>query len=164
MHIVWPSAKNSSECGNKICYHYQQENVVCPPQLKGDLFTTAEVDNIDHNPSSTISHDSFHATGISLFQHPDEQNNGVQRAVIAIQDDTHRNKTKSNLPESYTCVPLVVLYRQYLPVPKLGGPNCEVIPQEIQKEYRYNTYEFSVEMCTAFYVLYITSAHEQMLC
>ena len=159
--------KISSELGDKICYHYQQENVVCPPQLKGDLFTTAAVDNIDHNPSSTSSHDSFHGTGISLFQHPDEQCNGVQQAVIAIRDDTHGNNTKSNLPKSYTCVPPVVLHRLDPPVPKLGGPNrgyCELISQAIQKTYRYNTYEFSVTMCTTFYFLYITGTHEQMLC
>jgi len=27
------------------------------------------VDNIDHNPSSATSKESFHGTGISLFQH-----------------------------------------------------------------------------------------------
>ncbi len=43
----------STELGNKICHHYRMEKAVCPPQLKGGLFTTAAVDNIDHNPSST---------------------------------------------------------------------------------------------------------------
>ena len=39
-----------------------------------DIFTTATVDNIDHNPSSMTATGSFHGTGISLFQHPDFEN------------------------------------------------------------------------------------------
>ena len=54
--------------GNNVCRHYEIELAVCPPQHKGGLFTTAAIDNIDHNPSSTTSHDSFHGTGVSLFQ------------------------------------------------------------------------------------------------
>ena len=61
----------STDLGNTICHHYMIEKAVCPPELKGGLFTTAAVDNTDHNPSSTSSHDSFHGTGISLFQHPE---------------------------------------------------------------------------------------------
>ena len=127
----------STDLGDKICYHYEQEKAVCPPQLKGGLFTTAAVDNIDHNPSSTTSRDSFHGTGISLFQHPDENCTGTQREVIAIQDDS--NPVKSNLPESYTSVPPVVLQSKDPPVPKIQGPNRgygERITQAIQKEYR----------------------------
>ena len=60
----------STELGNKVCHHYETKGVVCPPELKGGLFTTAAIDNIDHGPSSTSSHDLFHGTGISLFQHP----------------------------------------------------------------------------------------------
>ena len=58
----------STELGNKVCHYYQTQKAVCPPQLKCGLFTT---DNTDHNPSSTSARDSFHGTGISLFQHPD---------------------------------------------------------------------------------------------
>ncbi|KAI8486964.1 hypothetical protein Bbelb_352240 [Branchiostoma belcheri] len=36
------------------------EQVVCPPILRRQLFMTAAVDNIDHNPSSTTAKDSFH--------------------------------------------------------------------------------------------------------
>ena len=140
----------STELGDKICYHYEREKAVCPPQLKGGLFTTAAVDNIDHNPSSTTSRDSFHGTGISLFQHPDESCSGIQRAVIAIQDDSQPRKMKINLPESYTSVPPVVLPRHDPPIPKQQGTNrayCDLIPQAIQKEYRYKITEGSVTFC-----------------
>ena len=57
---------------------------------KGGLFTTAAVDIIDHNPSSTSAHDSFHGTVISLFQHPDDSFSEVQRNVATKTDNTHR--------------------------------------------------------------------------
>ena len=59
----------STELGKKLCSLYHREKVVCPPEVKCSLFTTAAVDNIDHNPSSTSSHDAFHGTCISLSQH-----------------------------------------------------------------------------------------------
>ncbi|KAK3887811.1 hypothetical protein Pcinc_008090 [Petrolisthes cinctipes] len=59
----------SAEMGNRACQMFQTEQVVCPPTLRGSVFTTAAVDNIDQNPSSTITKDSFHGIGISLLQH-----------------------------------------------------------------------------------------------
>jgi hypothetical protein len=54
------------------------------------VFTTAAVDNIDHNPSSTTSKSSFHGTGISIFQHPADENDGVERDVIDEWCDDHK--------------------------------------------------------------------------
>ena len=136
-----PVLRISTELGDKICYYYEKEKVLCPTLLKGGLFTTAAVDNIDHNPRSTSSHDSFHGTRISLFQHPDDKNSGVQRAIVTIQDDTHVKKTKSNLPKFYITVPPGVLHWEDPPVTKVQGANreyCELIPQAIQMEYRYS--------------------------
>lgn len=45
----------STDLGNAVCRQYQEEKVVCPPNLRSGLFTTAAVNNIDHNPSSTSS-------------------------------------------------------------------------------------------------------------
>ena len=67
--------------------------MLSPPQLKGGLFTTAAVDNIDHNSSSTSAHDSFHGTGISLFQHQDNDFIGIDRGVATMQGDTATNVT-----------------------------------------------------------------------
>ena len=58
----------STAMGNNVCEKYQREQAVCPPNLHQGLFTTAAIDNIDHNPSSMTATDSFHGTGISLFQ------------------------------------------------------------------------------------------------
>ncbi len=59
----------STTIGNHVCDHYHQSQVVYPPNFCEVLFTTAAMDNIDHNPSSTTATDALHGTGISLFQH-----------------------------------------------------------------------------------------------
>ena len=128
----------STELDNKICHHYMMETAVCPPQLKGGLFTTAAVDNIDHNPSSTSAHDSFHGTGISLLQHQDDFI-GIDRGVATTQGDTATNVTITRLPETYISIPPATFVRQDPPVPKHEGPNkagCQLILQAMQKEYR----------------------------
>ncbi|KAK3753825.1 hypothetical protein QZH41_005373 [Actinostola sp. cb2023] len=55
----------STALGNELCRRYEEDNVVCPPNLRLGVFTTSAVDNIDHNPTSTTARDSFHGTGIS---------------------------------------------------------------------------------------------------
>ena len=55
----------------EMCKKYLQEGIVCPPKLVPGLFTTSDIDNIDHNPSSTTAGSSFHGTPITIFQHPD---------------------------------------------------------------------------------------------
>ena len=131
----------STELGNKICSHYQREKAVCPPELKCGLFTTAAVDNIDHNPSSTSAHDAFHGTGHSLFQHPDSDSGGVARAVTTTHGDpATTNRTIACLPETYTSIPPATLTRVEPPLPKHEGPNksdCHLISQAMQEEYGY---------------------------
>ena len=67
----------SAQMGNSVCQLYRIEQVVCPPTLRSNVFTTAAVDNIDHNPSATTAKNSFHGTGISLVQHPTCAEEGV---------------------------------------------------------------------------------------
>ena len=33
-----------------VCTKYNEEGLVCPPQLTKGLFTITAIDNIDHNP------------------------------------------------------------------------------------------------------------------
>ena len=128
----------SSALGDNICSYFQLEGAVCPPKLKGGLFTTGAVDNIDHNPSSTSAQDSFHGTGISLFQHPNSDVPGVQR-IVDTDSIASTATTVVHLPESYTSVPPVILRKRDPPVPKLAGPNrseSHLIPQAMETEYR----------------------------
>ena len=50
---------------------YQANGLVCPVDLKKNVFTTAATDNLGHNPSSATAESSFHGTTISAFQHGD---------------------------------------------------------------------------------------------
>ena len=92
----------STDLGNEVCRRYWQEGAVCPSNLRLGLFTTAAVDNIDHNPSSTTSKDSFHGTGISLFQHPSAVTPGTEQAPINIATNADSEKSIKELPASYT--------------------------------------------------------------
>lgn len=77
------------------------EQVVCPPTLRGNVFTTAAVDNIDHNPSATTAKDSFNRTGISLLQHPTCPDDGVDHSIATIRDHVV-SKAVDHLPNYYT--------------------------------------------------------------
>lgn len=107
----------STDLGNSICKRFEIEQVVCPTSLRKGLFTTAAVDNIDHNPSSTTSKDSFHGTGISLFQHFSNQLPGEEREAVTLEQTTSGTKAVSQLPESFTNLPPVVLQKDP-PVPE----------------------------------------------
>ena len=67
----------STIVGDNLCHQFEVEKAVCPLMLKKKIFTTAAIDNINHNPGSKTAQDSFHGTGVSLFQHP--QNEQVER-------------------------------------------------------------------------------------
>ena len=132
----------SSSLGNAVCVYYNKEDVVCPPHLNSNLFTTAAVDNLDHNPSSTTAHGSFHGTGISLFQNPTEKSQGETRAVLDY--DYISGPFSGKLLESYTHVPPVFVRKENEPVPKVSGllqPDLASIEHATQEEHRYITSE-----------------------
>ena len=92
----------STDLGNEVCRRFWQEGAVCPSNLRLGLFTTVAVDTIDHNPSSTTSKDSFHGTGISLFQHQSAVTPGTEQAPINISTNAESEKSVKELPASYT--------------------------------------------------------------
>ena len=71
------------------------------------------LDNLDHNPSSTTSVNSFHGTGISLFQFPTRNDPGESRQPVTIPPSGH----KHSLPDYYACVPAVALTTSAIAVP-----------------------------------------------
>ena len=103
-----------------MCKRFEQDQVVCPPKLRNNLFTTAAVDNINHNPSSTTATDSFHGTGISLFQHSVAYNEGVSRDIVAIETTTS-SKAVESLPQSFTTIPPLILPLSTPEVPRQDG-------------------------------------------
>lgn len=112
----------STAMGNVVCEQYHREQVVCPPNLRQGLFTTAALDNIDHNPSSMTATDSFHGTGISLFQYPTHHKPGTDRSEHHILEEAEPTKTLAQLPESYTNVRPLQLVRKDAPLPKVECP------------------------------------------
>ena len=36
---------------SSVCMEYQANDLVCPVDLEKNVFTTAAIDNLDHNPS-----------------------------------------------------------------------------------------------------------------
>ena len=117
---------------------FEDENLVCPPKLRIFLFTTAAVDNIDHNPSSATAKGSLDGTGISLFQHPSENSTG-DRGVI-ILDETVQTKKLTPLPDQYSDVPTSVLPNRESVLPENKGElksNCQLIPLALKKEEKW---------------------------
>ena len=107
---------------------------MCPAQLKGGLFTTAAIDNIDHNPSSTTSHEQEYLYSKSSRQ--------VERSSTDCcnypRQRLHCDQENSSI--SATNEPPVAMHKAIPPKPKLEGPNksdCQFILQTMMKEYRY---------------------------
>ena len=87
--------------------------------MRGTVFTTAAVDNIDHNPSSTTAKESFHGTAISLFQHPSFTGEGVNRSLVIAEgsEKTSNRKIVINLPYDFTNIPIVTSTITNLTIP-----------------------------------------------
>ena len=128
----------STAMGNGVSARFEDENVVCPPKLRFSLFTTAAVDNIDHNPSSTTAKGSLHGTGI-LFQHPSENSTGEDRGII-ILNETVQTKKLTLLPDQYSNAPPSVLPNREPVLPEKKGElksNCQLIQLALEKEEKW---------------------------
>eukprot|EP00112_Aurelia_sp_Birch-Aquarium-sp1_P002960 Seg1330.2 transcript_id=Seg1330.2/GoldUCD/mRNA.D3Y31 product="hypothetical protein" protein_id=Seg1330.2/GoldUCD/D3Y31 len=103
-----------------LCTKFDEEGVVCPPNLAKSAFTTSAYDNLDHDPSSTTAKEAFHGTGISIFQHPDDRNTGQCRDSTYYKDDGLR-KQKANLPEEYSTIKPMMMKNKNPPIPENGS-------------------------------------------
>ena len=96
-----------NQLATAVCQHIAEIGLVCPSQLRHGLFMLGALDNLDHNPSSTTATDSFHGTGISLFQFPSSSGGYQNQNVIQLPASSTPNNQQ--LPPDYTTVPAVVL-------------------------------------------------------
>ena len=92
----------SAQLGGAAVSRYEEDGVVCPPVLRKRFFTTAAMNNIDHNPTATTATTPFHGTSISLFQYPSSDNKGEKLEPFQITDQSV--KKVPELPDSYTNV------------------------------------------------------------
>ena len=67
-----------------VCKQFQEDGVIAPACFRKGLFTVGAFDNLDHNPSSSTSTNSFHGTVISLFQFPTKDEPGESRPTVII--------------------------------------------------------------------------------
>ena len=72
----------SAQIRSNVCKPFHRDQFVCPRKMRGEVFTTAAIDNIDHNPSATPSKGSFCGTAISLIQHPSYSGEGINRSSV----------------------------------------------------------------------------------
>ena len=124
--------------GNQVCEQFHTDHVVCPPRLRGSVFTTSAVDNIDYNPSSTTSKESFHGTGISLFQHLKFDHEGVERNItIDAESQNTSSKAVDKLPHYYTEVPPVTdsIKKSSVSVPIVSSLDRTNYKQHTEQEY-----------------------------
>ena len=84
--------------GNKLIDQFNHDKVAYPANLKVGAFTTAAIDNIDHNQSCNTATSSFHGAAISLFQHP-SLGKGDERELPDFQ---MKQKKLKKLPSYYT--------------------------------------------------------------
>uniref|UniRef100_UPI00358E0071 uncharacterized protein isoform X1 n=1 Tax=Myxine glutinosa TaxID=7769 RepID=UPI00358E0071 len=114
--ISYDRVMDLEDCiATSVCERFEEDGVVCPAFLRKGLFTVGALDNLDHNPSSTTSHDSFHGTGISLFQFPTQTDPGESRPPTMIPPS---GATQQSLPVSYAFVPAVALTTAAIEVPE----------------------------------------------
>ena len=115
----------STEEANRVTNMFE-EGIVCPLILKNDQFTTRNLGNIDHNPSSTSSCDALHGTVISVTQHAARENTGIHRMLPEVPEKEGQRSLKSvnALPKSNANVPPEVLPENVSPM----TTNKQVIP------------------------------------
>ena len=99
----------SNKMTNTVCANYRSQDLVCPPALRGGLFSVAAVDNIDHNVSSNTAVSSFHGTAMSVIQFPTVDNAGVHQSLHQSISAASDNISSVVLPLSYSDVSPCVL-------------------------------------------------------
>ena len=86
--------------------------------MKKGLFTTAAINNIDHDPSSSAAQKIFHGTSISIFQYPEEN----EKMPNFVMEKDLPSQAKVQLPLSYTHVSTA---KDFKPEPTIRKPHDE---------------------------------------
>ena len=90
-----------------LTMQYEDDGVVCPTILKEGLFTTGNLDNLDHNPKSTSACSAFHGTALSMIQHVTTENAGLERHQNRplLHERVQKSKTIKPVMASYCGIP-----------------------------------------------------------
>ena len=90
---------------NKSAINIKKEGGVCPSQLLQKAFTTAAIDNLEHNFTTAIATLSYHGTTISIFPYADAPlqslslriDDAIIERKIGVTKLIHRNLTNATL-------------------------------------------------------------------
>ena len=101
----------STDIANAVIDQYEDDGVVCPTILREGLFTTGNLDNLDHNPTSTSAQSAFHGTALSMTQHVRDESAGLKRRQnrLLLHEGIERSKIIKPLMRSYCEVPPAAL-------------------------------------------------------
>ena len=110
-------------CTRAVCARHVQDGVVVPTNSRFKVFTTHDVDNIDSKAQGNFSLDEFHGYALSVTNHLSNENHGVKRVSIKIDNS---DKSTPKLPDSYLIQHPVELTTTEVFAPRLG--DNEVIP------------------------------------
>ena len=98
-----------------VCKCHVEDGVVLPTNLRGNVFVTHDVDNLDSHNMGNFSQDEFHGTALSATNHLSNENQGVKRALIKLDLS---DASAPQLPDSYAVVPPVELDNNPMFVPR----------------------------------------------
>ena len=131
----------STQLGEGAVERFVSKGVVYPPKLRHVVLTTAAVDNTDHNPSSITSKSSYHGTGISIFQHPSDENDGVERDVMIFKTNKPTTNQIPEIPDEYTNMKPAYLKSKPNPpgstIQFVGIQNHEYLTESLKCEYEW---------------------------
>ena len=105
-----------------VCKCHTEDGVVLPTNLRCNVFTTYDVDNLDSHKKGNYSQDEFHGTALSATNHLSKENQGEQRAAIQLD---FSDKSVPELPNSYALIHPVEL-----------GNNPVFVPRNIYSQVR----------------------------
>ena len=101
----------SMDIANAVIDQFEDDGVVCPTVLREGLFTTGNLDSLDHNPTSTSAQTTFHGTALSLIQDITDKTTGTERHqnIPLRLKETPKSKTIKSLTETYSQIPPATL-------------------------------------------------------
>ena len=94
---------------------FDEMGLVCPRNLKPNIFITAAIGNIDHNSTSSAAQNHFHWPSVSVFQHStDKPHLQIQNSLLIGLDDCSNVPRK--LPHFYTEIQPISKVKSYIPI------------------------------------------------
>ena len=85
-----------------VCKRIEEDGVVLPTSMRSGVFTSGDMENLDHKKTSNLSNDEFHGMAITLNQHLSSDNMGITCEPIKID---LLDTSKPKLPDHYVIVP-----------------------------------------------------------